>query len=279
MKIAKGEYVIFVDPDDWIELETCEKAYNQISKNGDDVLFFNSKTIDEKGNIKDINKKLEAYSEHLDGKTFSLKEIKDNFVIKKLACWTKMYDMEFLRRNNIVFQKFRRGEDFLFAAKVYLYAEKVSVLNLPLYNYRDVLPVYVNKEMCNLEDTYIALKDSYELVKQTPNNSYILKYFSVCYIDYVISRYINMSKLCKYDQQVQLYNLSKDFIKYINKELNLKDYYKEIDIIQYLCFLAFPKAFIYNFIVSFIYSDHGHIVFNLGFMKLKIRIFNTKRKR
>ena len=33
LDIAKGEYIMCLDSDDWLELNACELAYNQISKN------------------------------------------------------------------------------------------------------------------------------------------------------------------------------------------------------------------------------------------------------
>ena len=33
LDIAQGDYIMFLDPDDWLELDACEKAYNQIHKN------------------------------------------------------------------------------------------------------------------------------------------------------------------------------------------------------------------------------------------------------
>ena len=35
LDIAKGDYIMFLDPDDWYELDACEKAYSQITKNKD----------------------------------------------------------------------------------------------------------------------------------------------------------------------------------------------------------------------------------------------------
>lgn len=40
IKAALGEYIMFVDSDDWIELDTCEKALIKIQKNKADVVFW-----------------------------------------------------------------------------------------------------------------------------------------------------------------------------------------------------------------------------------------------
>ena len=41
LDIASGEYIMFLDPDDWFEIDACEKAYNQISTNNNEIVFFN----------------------------------------------------------------------------------------------------------------------------------------------------------------------------------------------------------------------------------------------
>ena len=38
---AAGDYIMFLDPDDWYELTACEEAYNQITKYNNDFVMFN----------------------------------------------------------------------------------------------------------------------------------------------------------------------------------------------------------------------------------------------
>ncbi len=40
LKHVTGEYYMFVDSDDWLDLETCEVAYNYAKQNGADCLMF-----------------------------------------------------------------------------------------------------------------------------------------------------------------------------------------------------------------------------------------------
>lgn len=41
LKIKTGEYVMFVDSDDWIELNTCEALINEIKKTKSDIVIYN----------------------------------------------------------------------------------------------------------------------------------------------------------------------------------------------------------------------------------------------
>ena len=40
LKNVNGEYVLFVDSDDWIELNTCEALYKKVNELDLDMLFF-----------------------------------------------------------------------------------------------------------------------------------------------------------------------------------------------------------------------------------------------
>lgn len=48
MQQATGEYIMFVDSDDWLELVACKKAYDRINTNESDVCFFTYNLYDEK---------------------------------------------------------------------------------------------------------------------------------------------------------------------------------------------------------------------------------------
>ena len=48
---AQGEYITFVDSDDWIEKETCSLAYNYAKENDSDVVLWDSCHFSEKKNF------------------------------------------------------------------------------------------------------------------------------------------------------------------------------------------------------------------------------------
>ena len=42
MKIANGEYLLFVDGDDWLEIDTLEKLYKNAKSNNSDIVIYNA---------------------------------------------------------------------------------------------------------------------------------------------------------------------------------------------------------------------------------------------
>ena len=120
LDIAKGDYIMFLDPDDWYELDACEKAYNQISKNQNDMVFFDLYVQKEKkGELhkKELSKtRLKVFRKFKENPHINLSEIED---IWFTACWAwaQIYSREFLNVHKIRYSNNRFLEDLAFFAK------------------------------------------------------------------------------------------------------------------------------------------------------------------
>lgn len=135
--IAKGEYIMFLDPDDWYEINTCELCYNQITKNQNDIVLFGYKKIYEQ--TKEIQDKtpriIQPYYYVTSISQINLDELDTNYIANScVPC--NIYKKALLNDNNIRYHLFRNFEDHLFYAKVIIHAKTISVINKPLYNYR-----------------------------------------------------------------------------------------------------------------------------------------------
>lgn len=140
LAIAKGEYVYFVDSDDWLDnAGVLEKLYNKASADELDILIFGGLSCYEKDGK--IAKSKGGYSlKNLDkkyfNKVFGAKDItKDVFKFPSTA-WTKLYSRAFLLDNNIEFQRIKVGQDQLPFFHSMILAKKIEVLPELLYCYR-----------------------------------------------------------------------------------------------------------------------------------------------
>ncbi len=142
IKIAKGEYIAFVDPDDWLENSTFEKAYNLAIENNANVVQFNYL---EYNDISKTFKKID-FSERLK-KQYKLDILKSNIYSKDdfkeglfynldLHVWNRIYKRDFIISNQIEFAHTRNGEDHLFVNGVLLLSDNIHFLNEYLYIYR-----------------------------------------------------------------------------------------------------------------------------------------------
>lgn len=120
---AEGEYIGYVDSDDFIELDMYEKLYNKAKKNDLDIVVCGSYNVTELG-----NKTIE-----LDRELF--KDKKKNAFFGRMAVWNKIYKKELLINNKATFRSKLWYEDLDFTLKTLSTAKKVGYVNKPFYNY------------------------------------------------------------------------------------------------------------------------------------------------
>lgn len=185
IEIASGEYIMFLDPDDWYELDACEKAYNQISKNNNDVVFFNYNEHYQDGRVK-TNPNYTKQLKPLVGKT-SLNNQED-FIPHKSLSWSKIYNTKFLRDNDCKYTETRQSQDIPFSVQIVCFAKSISVLDEVLYNYsifdatknklrKGILATRTKKCHENFENK----KRAYDIVVNCENSGNFLKTFLIYY--------------------------------------------------------------------------------------------------
>lgn len=135
---ANGEYISFVDSDDFLcENSLMEVYFNAIS-NDSDISIFKFYNFNEDG---DTYIPTGLLSDDVFGEvdynnfTFTYKDIKEHVMHNYFAVWFKLYKKEFLDRYALSFPEGIVYEDVLFQVKSFLFADKMSFLPKHLYNY------------------------------------------------------------------------------------------------------------------------------------------------
>lgn len=131
---AKGEYILFVDSDDYIENNMAEVMYNCAISNKVDIVMCGYNRID--------NDKKTSISPPIKSNIiYSNKEIKniisygDNSTIWYV--WRNLYKREIIEKNNIRFnESVKIGEDSCFNLNTFLSSNSIISINKFLYNYR-----------------------------------------------------------------------------------------------------------------------------------------------
>lgn len=136
LKNANGEYVIFIDSDDYIINSIKIKEMIDIGNwNNADVIIGNGYVFfDELKKIKIYNKLQDISNKVITGKDF-LKETlnKKNF---NAMVWLNIYRRSFLSNNNFLFKEGVYHEDIEWTIKVMLVAKNVVYLDALFYMYR-----------------------------------------------------------------------------------------------------------------------------------------------
>ena len=123
LKHAKGEYVAYVDSDDWVELDMFEKMYNLAKKDKSDIVICGNKVVSMDNKII----KVESAT------TFNHTDL--NIIFGKMAVWNKIYNRKVLINARVSFRNKVWYEDIDFTMKMLLNDHKISFINEPLYNY------------------------------------------------------------------------------------------------------------------------------------------------
>lgn len=118
---ARGEYVAFLDSDDYVEYDMYEKMYRVAQKENSDMVEcdfyweYQNKIKEDIGEI--YNNKLEM-----------LEKI-------RVVAWNKLIKNEVLQKSKVQFPKGYRYEDVEFTYKLIPYLEKVSFVKEPFIHY------------------------------------------------------------------------------------------------------------------------------------------------
>lgn len=132
---AKGEYIFFVDGDDWLEDNCLEKMVNEADKLNTDILIFGGLSYySDKGKNGGYSK--DKLPKKYLNKIFSANDIKNDIFKFPSTIWTKLYKREFLLKNNIRFQNIKVGQDQLPFFHSMITAERIAILAENLYCYR-----------------------------------------------------------------------------------------------------------------------------------------------
>ena len=125
MSHAIGEYIIFVDGDDWIKKDTIEVLYQEIKKNESDIAIYNFEECYEDGKC-NITKEIDE----------SIEDIQKAYMIALPSFCNKMFRREFLKEINFSFIKGIYYEDLAIHPVVAAQTNKIVYIDKPFYNYR-----------------------------------------------------------------------------------------------------------------------------------------------
>ncbi len=143
MKQAGGEYIGFVDSDDWLEPDMYEKMYLSAKSNDSDIAFCNCAQ----------NENDYVFTPEMPEGPYNREMIKKEILSKTLAYigkngskrairWSnclRLYKSETLKKNNIKFdRRLRRSQDLQLTYEATLVAENYYYIAEPLYHNRVV---------------------------------------------------------------------------------------------------------------------------------------------
>lgn len=167
LELAQGEYVWWVDSDDWIEPGALEQLHKASCENMPDIVKFRYFRVEKESQEIPCNIEPgeyageEAVSKLLDRAFYAT----GKYLLS--ACF-HVYRRSFLKRTNITFisEKKVGSEDYLFNLCVLPMAQSVCVLSVPLYSYYlregSLTQTYKKDLLERYEHLYEVLSEAYQ---------------------------------------------------------------------------------------------------------------------
>lgn len=197
LEVAHGEYVLFVDSDDYIAPDTCER-FSEWTKKGIDILIGDA--ILEGGfvNIGHIAPSDEVYS----GQQYLLKSFQEQ-KDAPMAVWLNAYRRAFLEEHGLRFKYGILHEDEEFTPRAFMKAETVICTGIPFYHYviRGGSISTRKDKRKNANDLY-ATCEELQVVYEKIHDPTLRKYL----LDSLAVKYLNMFQVGK------LYQYGKEYL-------------------------------------------------------------------
>lgn len=211
-----GEYVTFVDSDDWIHRDMVEYLYNVLVRHNSEMSVCASMRVSEN---MIPNKK---YNE-LNGFIYTYSEFMKLFLNESFtACWARLFSKEII--SGFEFPEGLNCEDFVYMYEASRRVRTVAVMDLPLYYYFFRNDSIVNEKF-NVKkfDQFYSARRLYELVKKyTPEYSEL----SVTRLAGAIASLLSSSRKLQgfeeKDRELTAYLRSNYKIFLFNSQLNYK---------------------------------------------------------
>lgn len=194
LDIATGDYIIFVDSDDYIERDTCQKIAQCINQLNPDIVIGGAAVEGGKCNLNHP-----IFTGTISGKEYLLQAYKEK--IAPMAAWLNIYRRDFLNQNHLQFKYGILHEDEQFTPRAFLLAQNVICLDYCFYHYiirNNSITTQKDKRKnaSDLYDTFTELKKIYEKIETKELKKYLINSLSEKYL--VI---FQSGKLYQYDKK------------------------------------------------------------------------------
>lgn len=170
LEVAEGEYILFADSDDWLELDAVSKVMAKAEESDADIIYFD--LIKEYGHKTSYKREREYSAATKEDYIINIFNYKSHGYTV-----TKCFRKRLYTDNPIYFPKYGMHEDIYLMSQIIFYAESIVHVPEALYHYRKDNP----DAMCSQDrkkrhmDSAVNLLDLYENYRDNLKGSPIEK--------------------------------------------------------------------------------------------------------
>lgn len=189
LEIATGDYISFIDSDDFMSKDFIEKLHHLCIKNNVEIAVCDYTKFEDKSKIKEVEKseeKIQLYNSYEMQKNMYI----ENYA-KMVVVWNKLYKKSIYEKLRFPIGKI--NEDEFTTYKAYHFAENIAVTNEPLYFYRynenSIMGKKYNERRLDFFYAYDERKEFYKSLKEKElYESTVIKYQELIIDHYLLAK-------------------------------------------------------------------------------------------
>lgn len=185
MSVAQGEYLLFLDSDDYFDESLCNEAYYQSIRKKADVCLFGAKRI----NMQTLEEQPMSWvlrTKEIPRKNvFSAKGMYDRIFQITTGCpWSKMFRREFVLATGLQFQNLPNTNDAFFVRMAMALADRITTLDRCFVTYRYNEG---NNTQSNKAKAPLAFYEAFKAMKLELQDRGVYEVFERSYCNMVLS--------------------------------------------------------------------------------------------
>ena len=230
LRHATGKYIMFVDSDDYLALNSCEILYNAIKDTDFEFITANFAFTNNDG----TPWKKPMFNDKFQNIPLDIEDYKESFYLVNSTVWNKIFKKEFIDKNNLSFEVGLLAEDAVFTTLAFLKTKKTYYIKDVVYYYRQretkkgSAAISSNCTVDYFTRVNLAYKIVYENFKKY-NEMNFYRYYYAKSTSYILYKFVD-SVLLNYEEKIEVLEKMKWFFE-LKTELDTPITSKSVDII------------------------------------------------
>lgn len=226
LEAATGEYVIFLDSDDWFEPDFLEKMVDTAVREGADVAICRAVEFDTNSG-RELPSEWMMKKQYLPGKlAFAPQEMADHlFQFTYGMPWDKFYRRELLTTSGIRYPALKNSEDLAFVYPTLLATKRIAVVDEVLIHHRINRMASVSNSRCGQPE---APYEAFQIVKEYLEQHQLMDTYRRSFLNWAMEFLVwHISNMSQRDIQKQYLNtLRHQWLPQLHFEEHPASYYE-----------------------------------------------------